>query len=300
MSDLDTIVKSSIAVTPPYADYIVISGRKLAFNELLNDEFFMPDKITELRDTFKYNKPFPHLVFDGMFSPALLELMYEDFNNLKPDDMQAYNTMDEKKYTSRPYARLGHASSIYFQTIQSGKFLTFLEQVTGIEGLIPDPVLRTSGLHAIPTGGKFAIHLDFNQDVVTKLANRLVFITYLNKDWLPAYGGALELWNIEDEKCEVAVQPDFGRSVLFAHSSRSLHGHPVPVDAPGHRPRRSAAAYYYTNGAPEGESTSFHTTIIYKRQKATLQEKITDFIKYLTPPIVVNGIQNLKKMLRKQ
>jgi Rps23 Pro-64 3,4-dihydroxylase Tpa1-like proline 4-hydroxylase len=74
-----------------------------------------------------------------------------------------------------------------------------------------------------------AMHVDFNQHEVTRLDNRLVFITYLNKDWLPAYGGALELWSAEEEKYKVEVLPVFGRSVLFAHSSRSLHCYPAPV-----------------------------------------------------------------------
>ena len=42
-------------------------------------------------------------------------------------------------------------------------------------------------------GGKFALRTDFTQHTMTKLENRLIFITYLNKDWLPSYGGALEL-----------------------------------------------------------------------------------------------------------
>jgi Rps23 Pro-64 3,4-dihydroxylase Tpa1-like proline 4-hydroxylase len=293
------MMQSNLAPVRQYQpDQIVIGGRTLGFDEILNDAFFAPGKIAELSETFKNNKPFPHLVFEGLFSPVLLELMYDDFDLLKSDELQVFNNMNEKKYASRPYARLGHASEVYFNTIQSGRFMIFLEQITGISGLITDAALRTSGLHAIPTGGKFAMHLDFNQDTVTKLDNRLVFITYLNKDWLPAYGGALELWDMEEEKCAVEVQPVFGRSVLFAHTTKSLHGHPTPVDAPDRRPRRSAATYYYSNGASDGESTDFHTTVFFKRSKASRREKITTFLKYVIPPIVVDGIQKFKKLLR--
>jgi Rps23 Pro-64 3,4-dihydroxylase Tpa1-like proline 4-hydroxylase len=156
--------------------------------------------------------------------------------------------MNEKKLATRPFSRLGNASELYFNTIHSGRFIDFLQQITGIAGLITDPGLDGGGLHSIPTGGKFALHTDFNQHTVTKLENRLIFITYLNKDWLPSYGGALELWNIEEEKCEAEVFPLFGRSILFHESKRSLHGHPKPVEAPNGRPRRSACTAYYTNG----------------------------------------------------
>jgi Rps23 Pro-64 3,4-dihydroxylase Tpa1-like proline 4-hydroxylase len=294
------MLQSNLATASQFQqDHVVIGGRVLEFESILNEAFFVPSKIAELSETFKNNEPFPHLVFEGLFSPVLLELMYEDFNHLKKDELRVYNNMNEKKMGTLPFTRLGHASELYFQTVHSAPFINFLEQITGIEGLIIDPGLSNGGLHAIPTGGKFAMHVDFNQHEITKLDNRLVFITYLNKDWLPAYGGALELWSQEEEKCAVEVHPVFGRSALFAHSSRSLHGHPTPVDAPNGRPRRSAATYYYSNGRSDGESTSFHTTIILKRRRASERERIATSIKYMTPPIVVDGIQKLKAYWRK-
>jgi Rps23 Pro-64 3,4-dihydroxylase Tpa1-like proline 4-hydroxylase len=280
-------------------DHIVIANRTLGFDEILNEEFFVPSKITELSEGFKNNKPFPHLVVENLFSQTLLELINEDFDVLKKNELRVYNTVNEKKLGTRPYASLGPASELYFNTIHSLTFVNFLEQITGIEGLIPDPSRHSGGLHEIPAGGKFAVHVDFNQHEVTRLDNRLVFITYLNKDWLPAYGGTLELWDPETEKCEVEVVPVFGRSVLFAHTSTSLHGHPTPVNAPGGRSRRSAAAYYYSNGRSDGESTNFHTTIIYKRRKAARREKIVTAIKYIAPPIVVDGLQKLKAWWRR-
>lgn len=299
MDDAD-MMQSNLATARQFQpDHAVIGGRTLLFDDILNDAFFTPGKITELSASFKNNKPFPHLIFENLFSPVLLEMMYEDFDHLKKDELRAFKNLHEKKYASMPYALLGNASELYFNTINSTKFITFLEEITGIGGLLPDPTRSGGGLHQIPTGGKFAMHVDFNQHSITKLDNRLVFITYLNKDWLPSYGGALELWNADEEKCEVEVHPVFGRSVLFAHSSKSLHGHPNPVDAPNGRPRRSAAAYYYSNGRSDGESTDFHTTIILKRRKVERRERIVTSIKYMTPPVVVDGIQKLKALWRK-
>ncbi len=194
---------------------MVIGGRTLGFDEILNDASFTPAKIAELREAFVNNRPFPHLILDGLFAPALLEAMYDEFDLLKKDQLQVYNNMNEKKLATRPFARLGNAAELYFNTIHSGRFIALLQQITGIGGLITDPGLDGGGLHSIPTGGKFALHTDYTQHATTKLENRLIFITYLNKDWLPSYGGALELWNVEEEKCEAEVFPVFGRSILF-------------------------------------------------------------------------------------
>lgn len=278
----------------PLQDHFVIRGRTIAFAEILNETFFGSNKIDELGEAFRRNTPFPYLVFEGLFSPVLLELMAADFDDLGPDQLRRYNNINEKKISTRTNCRLGNAAQLYFNTVYSGAFIDFLQRITGIEGLTPDPGLSGGGLHEIPKGGKFSLHTDFNQHSVTKLENRLVFITYLNKDWLPSYGGALELWSMDEEKCMVEIPPNFGRSVLFVQSSKSLHGHPQPVNAPNGRTRRSAATYFYTNGRADGETTRFHTTQFFKPLTRTQYEKIVNAIKYWAPPIMVEAIQTLK------
>jgi len=279
------------------ADYISIGGRTLAFDQIFNEAFFTPSKIKELRET--YNAPYPHLFFEGLFSPILLELMYSEFDSIKWYDWKHYDNINELKIGSRPFCRLGNAAQIYFNTIHSGVFVDLLQQITGIDGLIPDPALDNGGLHVSPTGGKFAMHIDFNQHFVTKLDARLVFITYLNKDWLPSYGGALELWSADEGKCKVEIEPAFGRSILFLETSKSLHGCPKPVNAPGGRLRRSAAAYFYSNGHPEGKSTQFISTIFQVAVTETRRGRAIAAIKLVTPPIVISWFRNLRYRLRK-
>jgi hypothetical protein len=234
--DGSQMTQSNLATVRQFeADHVVIGGRTLGFDEILNDAFFSPAKIAELGEAFANNRPFPHLVLDGLFSPALLEAMYEEFDLLKKDQLQVYNNMNEKKLATRPFARLGNAAELHFNTIHSSRFVDFLQQITGIRGLITDPGLDGGGLHSIPTGGKFALHVDFNQHATTKLENRLIFITYLNKDWLPSYGGALELWNIEEEKCEA------GSSRSSAAPSFSTNRREVSTDIPNRSRRRTGA-----------------------------------------------------------
>jgi Rps23 Pro-64 3,4-dihydroxylase Tpa1-like proline 4-hydroxylase len=283
---------------PLQGDYVVIDGLALGFEELLNKDFFSPKKIESLHQTFISNKPFPHIVLEGLFSPRLLELMEGEFDKVNWSDWRHFDNVNELKRGSMPNTRFGNATQLYFNTIHSGFFVNFIKQITGIPGLIPDPELYSGGLHDIPTGGKFAMHTDFNQHSVTKLDNRLVFITYLNKGWQRSYGGALELWDVETNTCQVEVDPVFGRSVLFLQSSRSLHGHPKPVNAPGGRSRRSAAAYFYSNGRNDGDSPDFHTTLFPMPARLTRTDKIVNVIKYLTPPVLVDAVRKAKSTLR--
>ncbi len=279
-------------------NHVTIDGATLALDEILNAEFLAPDRIKALRKSFFAAKPVPHVVMEGLFAPRLLELVYADFDRLKWSDWRRFDNAKELKRGSAPKTWLGDASQLYFSTINSGRFVDFLEQVSGIEGLITDPELYAGGLHDIPTGGKFAMHIDFNQHSVTHLDNRLVFITYLNKNWRSSYGGALELWDMDKNEFVTEVVPEFGRSVLYYHSSKSLHGHPKPISEPNGRPRRSAAAYFYSNGRPDGDGAGFLTTQFPKTARPPAREKLASAVKYFLPPALLDGVRKVKSLLR--
>jgi hypothetical protein len=82
------------------------------------------------------------------------------------------------------------------------------------------------------------------------------------------------------------VVPELGRTVLMRHSEKSFHGNSKPVNAPGGRPRRAVAAYYYGNH-PELRSDPHHTTIFYEpvRKKA---KRVKSGMKYLLPPALID------------
>jgi hypothetical protein len=279
-------------------DFLFINGETIDFDEILNSDFFENSIFSNLEKTFKTNTPFPYVIFDGLFSSKLLELMNAEFNLLKNKDWRLHYSEDEIKLGTRPNTSFGHATQLYFNTVYSGPFVKFLERITGIRPLVTDPCLSNGGLHETPRGGKFAPHTDFNQHEDTGLCTRLAFITYLNKDWLPSYGGALELWSIEENKCKVEVEPILGRSILFLHSPRSLHGLPNAVGAPEGRPRRSAVAYFYSNERVEGESASFHATLFPSNASLTQAKKIKKAIKYVIPPVMADAAWQLKMLWR--
>ncbi len=94
------------------------------------------------------------------------------------------------------------------------------------------------------------------------------------------------------------MEPFFGRAILIYQSSNSLHGHPKPDDAPNGRTRRSAAAYFYSNGRSDGEETHFHTTLFPKTVDTARNEKLSNTLKYLLPPVLVDGVRKVKSLLR--
>ena len=148
----------------------------------------------------------------------------------------------------------------------SSTFVDFLERLTGITGIIPDPHFRGGGLHQILPGGFLKVHADFNKQQRLNLDRRLNVLLYLNKDWPESYGGHFELWNHEMTQCEKRALPLFNRLVVFSTTDFSYHGHPDPLTCPAGRSRKSLALYYYTNGRPPEEAEpEFHSTLFQQR-----------------------------------
>lgn len=276
-------------------DKIIINGQTIRFDDIINNKFFLHRTIKKLAASFRSNKPFPHLVLDGLFSAALLELIFADFNSLNRKGWVRYFSARHFKKGSLPNTRFGPATQLYFDIIYSGPFLNFLSRLTSIEGLVTDPMLWGGGMHEIPQGGRFALHVDFNKHPITMLDNRLVLITYLNKEWSSSYGGALELWNTKQDGCVVKVEPVFGRSVLLYTSPITLHGHPDPVNTPNCRTRRSVAAYYYTNGRPASETEKFHGTIFPVQVDAATRMRFRATIRNFIPPVVYDVIAGCRR-----
>jgi hypothetical protein len=209
-------------------------------------------------------------------NPTLLELVIEEFDLYSSRDIRPNVAKREQTYRLAVGGRLGPATSLYFGIVNSGPFVDLLTRLTGIENLVVDHSLFGGGLHETRNGGKFGIHRDFDTHPRTKLENRMVFITYLNKGWNPAWGGALELWDAESKVCVTKVEPEFGHSVLMLNGHSNFHGHPLPLSAPDATCRRSIAAYFYsnTNGALESDpliGSVFLTRDVYDKGKAALR-----------------------------
>ena len=145
--------------------------------------------------------------------------------------------------------------------LNSNPFVGLLEKITGIAGLLADPHLAGGGVYNTSPGGYLRVHADFNKHPQYGLDRRLNLLIYLNEDWLPQYGGDLELWSENMESCIHRIAPIAGRCVVFRTTSTSFHGHPHPLTCPDDRSRRSIALYYYSNGRPAEEGAREHGTL---------------------------------------
>lgn len=224
------------------------------------------------RNTYARAEPFPHIKIDKLIPPAVLHELHLEI----PESSQfrrgcAFKTcfmqrgVQYLKSTMNEEARMGHMTRMVFAFFKSSTWISFLENLSGIKGIIPDPHFRGSGVYVTGPGGHLQIHANFNRYEALGLRRRLNLFLFLNYDWPEYFGGHLELWNRNMTACRQRILPSFGRIVIFSSTDFSYHGHPAPLAAPQGRMRRSLALSYFTNGCPQkecvGACNKYHSTL---------------------------------------
>ena len=218
----------------------------------------------EHKETYRSNKPFPHIVIDNFLNDP--DELSEVFPKTDTFGFYEYKSPFENKLAYDKISAFPEPIANALIELSRPEFLLFLEELTGIEGLIPDPYFRGGGVHQSKRGGKLDVHIDFNIHPKLKLERRLNVIIYLTKDWQEKWHGDLQLWEGHKEngkhvltQLHHKIYPIFNRLFIFSTSETSYHGHPDPLDCPEDVTRNSLALYFYTKDRP-GESAESHST----------------------------------------
>lgn len=258
-----------------------------------------PEYLAELanrhQQAYAQAKPFPHIVIDNFLPESILNQVLGEFPDPQKIAWKKFNNTAEKKLASTSELQMGENTRLLLQQLNSSTFVNFLEQLTGIEGIIPDPHFVGGGLHQIEPGGYLKVHVDFNRHQRMRLDRRLNLLIYLNKDWQEEYGGHFEMWDTEMTQCEKRILPLFNRCVIFNTTDFSFHGHPEPLSCPEDRTRKSLALYYYSNGRPDTEIAKGHSTVFRSRPQESLDAsaktsstQLKALFKKLIPPILID------------
>jgi hypothetical protein len=200
----------------------------------------------ERMEGYAFADPYPHAVLDNFLPLEMADTLLAHF----PAEQKANDKVYEKGYGGThkrqisPYDCDAYMRAA-FAFFNSAQFVRFIEGITNIEGLIPDPYFAGGGLHETSSGGLLGIHADFQVNESLQLFRRVNVLIYLNQDWQDAYGGKLELWDKAMTQKVVEVAPVFNRCVIFNTDADSFHGHPDPLTTPAHITRKSIALYYY-------------------------------------------------------
>ena len=196
---------------------------------------------------YQSNNPFPHVVFDNFLPEDVARTLSDEYPGL--DKINEGFKFHDHQYASRHFLEDTRLFSpklkLFAQAISSRSFLLFLETLTGIKALLPDPYFMGGGAMITGTGGFLNVHVDFNWHQKLQAWRRCNALFYLTPDWDKAWQGNLELWSRDGKTKEKEVVPLFNRMVVFSTTSFSYHGQPHPLLSPPETPRRVFSAFYY-------------------------------------------------------
>ena len=258
--------------------------------------------LADMATRYRAARPYPHIILDNFLEPAIADAMATAFprpddarvwNRLPTDDQRGKSSLRHESMLPLPIRRLIHE-------LNSFTMVEFLEELSGIPGLISDPQLVGGGIHQTRRGGKLSVHIDYSHHPRYPLFRRMNLILYLTPDWHEDYGGHFELWDDKATACVDRVLPKFNRCVVFSTSAISYHGQPEPLTCPDLLQRNSVALYYYTNEAtrlPQGET---HATVFKSRpgEAAPLGTRLvraasSGWFQDLMPPVLYRTLRRV-------
>ena len=248
-------------------------------------------------EKYQSASPYHHICIDDFLPLEIAEKVRAEALSVGEKAPENLSPQEHLKTSYNPDSLPLYTRAV-FNALNSQAFLKFLENMTGIQNLIPDPYYRGAGIHRTNTGGYLGIHADFNFHKQMYLERRLNILIYLNPDWKAEYGGSFEVWT-DDLKTRVAqFPPTMNRMCCFSTSSSSYHGNPDPVNHPENDPRISIALYYYT--ATWSEDRVAHSTLFRARPGSTDEKSGRHhrrrIAQEILPPIV---FRNVKGILRR-
>jgi len=254
-----------------------------------------------------FAEPFPHIVLDNFFPSDLVGALATHFPaELNPGDRvfdMGYAGLHKRQIAPIDCDDFCRRAFDFFN---SRPFLEFLEGLSAIDALIPDPYFLGGGFHETTAGGKLGIHADFRINERLHVNRRMNVIVYLNPDWKDEYNGFLELWKRDMSEKVRSVAPVWNRCVIFNTDADSYHGHPDPLTTPDGVARRSLALYYYTASKAVYDETPNMGTMYAARPEDDLQThrearalRSDQHLEQWVPPAVLRYSRSLMRRVRK-
>src|SRR3712207_2953018 len=100
----------------------------------------------EKREAYATAHPYPHTVIDDFLPEGVLDDVLTEFPSPQGADWQKFDSPTERKLATKDDSAMGPATRHVLNELNSGTFIDFLQRLTGIKGLVPDPHYVGGGL----------------------------------------------------------------------------------------------------------------------------------------------------------
>lgn len=197
---------------------------------------------------YSQGNPIPWLVFDDFLPIELLHSLQKEINTI-PAHLWSNFTRAGSMMKECNNLRWVPTIRDLVLNFNSHEFTTWLEEITGIEKIIPDPHLIGAGLMRCYKGDSLKLHTDFNWNEQLHLTRCVSIILYISPEWSNSWDGALEFWNFEKTQCLHRIIPKPNRLLIWNYDEKLIHGHPGVLNCPEHASRDGLRMFYFKSHA---------------------------------------------------
>ncbi len=148
-------------------------------------------------ERYQTAEPFPHGVYDDFLPHDLAVRLAESFPTFDSIEWVVRDNEQNRRVYQHDETKLPALHRQMLRELNSRQFLLFVETLTGIDNLIPDPYFIGGGVHLSGPGDFLKIHADFNWHHKLQAYRRVNALLYLSETWEEEWGGAIEFWDRE-------------------------------------------------------------------------------------------------------
>lgn len=193
---------------------------------------------------------FPRVKIDDFLDPEVCLKLYQECLTAPKGGWTVFTRANSRMEEFNDLISCPTAHQITYDLMHSGEFLYDLEQLTGIEGLLPDPHLVGAGFSILRNGSELAPHYDFNWNDRLKLHRKLTTLLYLTPDWEDDWGGEHITWTGNpdlDESASIVDKclPKFNRFYISENVVKGPIHSVGKVQVPAEVPGRCAIRFFY-------------------------------------------------------
>lgn len=211
-------------------------------------------------------EPFPHGVYDDFLPTDLAHALSAEFPTFDAIDWVQRDNENNRRVYQHDETKVPPLARRMLREFNSRQFTLFIESLSGIDNLIPDPYFIGGGIHLSGPGDFLKIHADFNWHHKLQAYRRVNALLYLPEEWDESWGGALEFWDRDMSQAVDMAYPKFNRLVVFSTSEHSNHGQRVPNSCPQGVGRKVFNLYYYTTHRDDEDAEQDPHFTLYKTE----------------------------------
>ncbi|MAK42574.1 MAG: 2OG-Fe(II) oxygenase [Spongiibacter sp.] len=211
-----------------------------------------------------------YFYIDNLLPGDVAENIYKAFPS--PELMVRKKSLREYKYIAAQMNSYEPILEEIIYAFQAPEVVAIVEDIVGVDGLIPDEYLYAGGISLMGEGNYLNPHLDNSHDKDRENWRAFNLLYYVTPDWDPEFGGNLELWPDGPGvlSSRTVVDSLFNRlAVMVTHNSSWHSVSPITADK-----RRCCVSNYYFSRSPMKESDSFHVTSFRGRP----EQKVRDLV----------------------